>query len=134
VPSKCRGLCSSSHRRTSGILKSLRSTCISTAALSLPACRSGSKLNGIARSPFSTSEKLTPFNDVTHYNNYYEFGASKEQPAEMAKTLKTSPWTVSVEGAVGKPRVFDIDGSRPPWAGFEGSEASAGRCSTGWYT
>ena len=69
----------------------------------------GSKLNGIARSPFSTSEKLTPFKDATHYNNYYEFGTSKEQPAEMAKTLKTSPWTVSVEGAVSKPRVFDID-------------------------
>src|SRR6202158_5395246 len=69
----------------------------------------GAKLNGTAKSPFSTTEKLTPYNDVKHYNNYYEFGTSKEQPAELAKTLKTSPWTVSVEGAVSKPRVFDID-------------------------
>jgi sulfoxide reductase catalytic subunit YedY len=71
--------------------------------------KAGAKLNGIAKSPFSTSEKLTPFNDVTHYNNYYEFGTSKEQPAEMAKSLKTSPWTVSVEGAVNMPKVFDLD-------------------------
>ncbi|HXI39709.1 MAG TPA: protein-methionine-sulfoxide reductase catalytic subunit MsrP [Bryobacteraceae bacterium] len=69
----------------------------------------GAKLNGIAKSPLSTSEKQTPFNDVTHYNNYYEFGTSKDQPAELARTLKTSPWTVSVEGAVNKPQVFDID-------------------------
>src|SRR5690242_19519451 len=69
----------------------------------------GAKLNGIVKSPLSTSEKQTPFSDVTHYNNYYEFGTSKEQPAELAKTLKTSPWTVSVEGAVNKPQLFDID-------------------------
>jgi sulfoxide reductase catalytic subunit YedY len=69
----------------------------------------GAKIEGVAKSPFSTSEKLTPFNDVTHYNNYYEFGTRKEQPAELAKTLRTLPWTVSVEGAVNKPRVFDID-------------------------
>ena len=69
----------------------------------------GVKINGVAKSPSSTSEKVTPYNDVTHYNNYYEFGTSKEQPAELAKTLKTSPWTVSVEGFVNKPRAFDID-------------------------
>src|SRR5438105_1430956 len=69
----------------------------------------GTKIDAIAKSPFSTSEKQTPYNDVTHYNNYYEFGTSKEQPADLAKTLKTSPWTVAVEGAVNKPRVFDID-------------------------
>lgn len=69
----------------------------------------GAKLNGIAKSPLSTSEKQTPFSDVSRYNNYYEFGTSKEQPAELARTLKTSPWTVSVEGAVNKPQVFDID-------------------------
>jgi sulfoxide reductase catalytic subunit YedY len=68
----------------------------------------GAHLNAI-KSPLSTSEKLTPFKDVTHYNNYYEFGTAKEQPAELAKTLQTSPWTVTVEGAVAKPKVFDID-------------------------
>ncbi|HKW96240.1 MAG TPA: protein-methionine-sulfoxide reductase catalytic subunit MsrP [Bryobacteraceae bacterium] len=65
-------------------------------------------LSGLAKSPYSTTEKLTPLQDITHYNNYYEFGTGKEQPAEMAKTLRTSPWTVKVEGAVAKPQVFDI--------------------------
>ena len=67
------------------------------------------KLNGVTKSPFSATEKPTPYNAVTHYNNYYEFGTGKEQPADLAKTLRTSPWTISVEGAVSKPRVFDID-------------------------
>jgi sulfoxide reductase catalytic subunit YedY len=67
------------------------------------------KLPNLVKSPFSTTEKLTPFNAVTQYNNYYEFGTAKEQPADLAKTLKTSPWTVTVEGAVNKKGVFDID-------------------------
>ncbi len=79
------------------------------AALFSSRALAGTRLNGIVKSPLSTSEKQTPFSDVARYNNYYEFGTSKEQPAELAKMLKTSPWTVSVEGAVNKPQVFDID-------------------------
>jgi methionine sulfoxide reductase catalytic subunit len=67
------------------------------------------KMEGITKSPLSTTEKMTPYNDVTHYNNYYEFGTAKDQPATLAQKLKTSPWTVKVEGAVNKPQVFDID-------------------------
>jgi sulfoxide reductase catalytic subunit YedY len=59
--------------------------------------------------PFSTTEKPTPFEDVTHYNNFYEFGTAKTDPAENAKNFHTVPWTVSIEGAVAKPRVFDLD-------------------------
>lgn len=69
----------------------------------------GSKLGGAAKSALSTTEKQTPYNDVTHYNNYYEFGTSKTDPAQHAQNFKTSPWTVSVEGAVSKPRKFDLD-------------------------
>ncbi|MCX7894249.1 MAG: protein-methionine-sulfoxide reductase catalytic subunit MsrP, partial [Burkholderiales bacterium] len=47
--------------------------------------------------------------DVTSYNNFYEFGTDKSDPARNAHTLKVRPWTVQVEGAVAKPRVFDID-------------------------
>jgi|SRR5579871_198043 len=79
------------------------------AALAAGAAPPDNKLSGIAKSPFSTTEKVTPYNDVTHYNNYYEFGTSKDQPASLAQKLKTSPWTVKVEGAVNKPQVFDID-------------------------
>ena len=56
-----------------------------------------------------TMDKLTAYADVASYNNYYEFGTSKEAPARNAGTLKTRPWTVAVEGEVKKPRVFDID-------------------------
>ncbi|HTM52017.1 MAG TPA: protein-methionine-sulfoxide reductase catalytic subunit MsrP [Bryobacteraceae bacterium] len=67
---------------------------------------------GLVKSPFSTTEKVSSFEDASTYNNYYEFGTSKEQPAEKAKTLKTSPWTVSVEGAAGKPQKLDLDAMR----------------------
>ena len=56
-----------------------------------------------------TMDKLTPYADVTSYNNYYEFGTDKSDPARMAGTLKTRPWTISVEGAVGKPKIYGID-------------------------
>jgi sulfoxide reductase catalytic subunit YedY len=69
----------------------------------------GNKLSGVTRSPFSTDEKQTPYNDVTHYNNFYEFGVPKEKPADNARNFKTSPWQVSVEGAVNKPKTFDLD-------------------------
>ena len=69
----------------------------------------GNKLEGVTPSPFSTDEKQTPYKDVTHYNNFYEFGVPKEQPAENSKNFKTSPWQVSVEGAVNKPRRFELE-------------------------
>ena len=56
-----------------------------------------------------TMDKLTPYGDVTSYNNFYEFGTDKSDPAANAGTLKTRPWTVSIEGAVKKPRVYGID-------------------------
>jgi sulfoxide reductase catalytic subunit YedY len=71
--------------------------------------RAGTKLPDLAKSPLSTSEKENTYNDVTHYNNYYEFGTSKDEPAEYAKNFKTSPWTVSVEGEVAKPRKYSLD-------------------------
>ena len=69
----------------------------------------GTRLGPLVKSPFSTDEKQTPFQDVTHYNNFYEFGTQKEQPAELAKNFKTSPWTIQVDGAVNKPRTYDLD-------------------------
>lgn len=69
----------------------------------------GTKLNVASKSPFSTTEKETPFNDVTHYNNFYEFGTDKTDPAKNAQKFKTSPWVVSVEGEVKKSRKFSID-------------------------
>ena len=61
------------------------------------------------KGPFSTDEKPTPFKDVSTYNNFYEFGTGKDDPAQKAGSLKTSPWSIQVEGAVAKPKVFDLD-------------------------
>ena len=72
----------------------------------------GAKLPVSAKSPFSTDEKLTPYDAVTGYNNFYEFGTGKEDPARNATRFRTSPWSVVVEGAVAKPQTFDIESLR----------------------
>jgi sulfoxide reductase catalytic subunit YedY len=64
---------------------------------------------GGGRNPFVTDEPKTPFEAVTTYNNYYELGLSKGEPAENAGTLKLRPWTVSFEGEIKRPQVVDID-------------------------
>jgi methionine sulfoxide reductase catalytic subunit len=69
----------------------------------------GTKLNVAAKSPLSTTEKQNSYADVTHYNNFYEFGTAKSDPARNAQNFRTSPWTVSVEGEVKKPRKFSMD-------------------------
>ena len=58
---------------------------------------------------FVVDEEKTPFEDVTTYNNFYELGLGKSDPAENAGSLKTRPWTVSFEGEIKKPLVVDID-------------------------
>src|SRR6202030_2219440 len=68
----------------------------------------GTKLTTV-KGPFNTDEKITPYNDVTHYNNFYEFGTDKSDPARNAQKFQTSPWSVSVEGEVAKPRTFTMD-------------------------
>jgi sulfoxide reductase catalytic subunit YedY len=61
------------------------------------------------KSPFSTAEKQTPYKDVTTYNNFYEFGTGKEDPARLAKDFQTRPWTIAVSGEVEKTVTLDID-------------------------
>ncbi|HEY1501319.1 MAG TPA: protein-methionine-sulfoxide reductase catalytic subunit MsrP [Acidobacteriaceae bacterium] len=64
----------------------------------------------LVKSPLSlTGETPTSFQDITHYNNFYEFGVDKGDPARNAGTLKTRPWTVQVEGLVKQKKTFDID-------------------------
>ena len=67
------------------------------------------KFPNLAKSPFSTNEKQNTFEDVSHYNNFYEFGIDKDQPAKNAQKFRTSPWTVSVEGEVKTKRKFTLD-------------------------
>jgi len=67
------------------------------------------KIDGIKKSSFSTAETITPYQDVTHYNNYYEFSTDKEGPAELAKNFRTRPWKVKIDGLVDKKQELDID-------------------------
>ena len=60
-------------------------------------------------SEFSTDEDLTSKHDATTYNNFYEFGTDKEDPAKHAHLMKTQGWQLSVEGEVHKPKIFDLD-------------------------
>jgi len=78
------------------------------ALASAPAAQATSKLNGVNKGPYSTDEKPTPFDAITHYNNFYEFGTDKEDPSHNAGKFVTSPWTVHVEGEVAKPITLDL--------------------------
>jgi len=105
--------------------------------------RAASKLTTVP-SPISThGEELTSLQDITHYNNFYEFGVDKSLPSQNAGVLPTRPWTIKVSGLVKTPKTFDIDALlklRPleervyrhrcverwsmviPWAGYSLSE------------
>jgi sulfoxide reductase catalytic subunit YedY len=74
-----------------------------------PDARAGSKLAGVRGSAYKRDEKNTPYKDVTTYNNFYEFGTGKDDPADRAGSLKTRPWAVAVEGEVRRPQTWDID-------------------------
>ena len=67
------------------------------------------KLNVAGKSPFSTTEKQNSYNEVSNYNNFYEFGSDKTDPAKNSGNFRTTPWSVSVEGEVEKPRTFSMD-------------------------
>jgi sulfoxide reductase catalytic subunit YedY len=67
------------------------------------------KIDGLQKSPFSTTERITPIETVTHYNNYYEFSTEKEEPAGLAKDFRTHPWTVTIDGHVPKKQKLDVD-------------------------
>ena len=60
-------------------------------------------------SEYSTAERPTAYRDVTTYNNFYEFGVDKTDPSERARTFRTRPWTVTIDGEVKKPITVDID-------------------------
>src|SRR5436309_10110967 len=61
------------------------------------------------RKGFKVNERLTPFEDITNYNNFYEFSTEKRSVATEARGFVTRPWAVEVGGLVGKPKVFDLD-------------------------
>ncbi len=66
-------------------------------------------LKAVPNPAFRVEDAHTKYESATTYNNFYEFGTEKSDPAERAHTLRTRPWTVRVDGLVGKPKTFDID-------------------------
>ncbi len=98
---------------------------VSVGALALAACRgnlptttgaptaiAGGEINGTAATTGSTDELGDPVNsleDITHYNNYYEFSTNKESVANIAKNFPTSPWSIEVSGLVKNPKTYRIE-------------------------
>jgi sulfoxide reductase catalytic subunit YedY len=71
--------------------------------------QANAKIDGLRKSSLSTTEKETPYKDVTNYNNFYEFSTDKYEPADLAKNFRTRPWTVTIDGLVKKKQVLDVD-------------------------
>ena len=82
-------------------------------ALALPAraraAVGGGAFAAVPRGPYATDEPLTPRELVTGYNNFYEFGTDKADPAANAHTLRPRPWQLRIDGAVAKPLTVDVD-------------------------
>jgi sulfoxide reductase catalytic subunit YedY len=74
-----------------------------------PVLAADNKLQTVKSPLTTTGEQLTSFEDITHYNNFYEFGVDKGDPSKNAGVLPTRPWTVKIEGKVKQPKTFDID-------------------------
>lgn len=70
---------------------------------------SARKLENFTKSAFNTDEKMNSYKDVTTYNNFYEFGLDKADPARYSSTLRPSPWSVVVDGQCGKPGTYTIE-------------------------
>ena len=69
----------------------------------------GRKLENVKPSPLSTDEKANTWDQITTYNNYYEFGTDKDSPSMMSRNLKTQPWTVAVEGECNKKATWNLE-------------------------
>ncbi|AVP96258.1 protein-methionine-sulfoxide reductase catalytic subunit MsrP [Ahniella affigens] len=71
---------------------------------------------GLKTSPFSTTDALTSWGDVTSYNNYYEFGTDKSDPAQNAGAFKARPWSITVAGECEAPGTIDLEDLLKPVA------------------
>jgi sulfoxide reductase catalytic subunit YedY len=74
-----------------------------------PPAATGPALKATRNPTYALADAPTKFQDATTYNNFYEFGVNKDDPARLAHTLKPRPWAVEVGGLVAKPRKFDLD-------------------------
>jgi sulfoxide reductase catalytic subunit YedY len=98
---------------TAAVAAGLLPSIMSTDAATIPP--SGT-FSDVKKWPGSTTEKANTFEEISTYNNYYEFGTDKDQPARYAHTLKTAPWSVQVTGAAAKTGTFTLEDILAPHA------------------
>ena len=84
------------------------------------------KLDGVIKGPFSTDEKVTPEKNATTYNNYYEFGTEKDEPAKNSQKFQTSPWSVRRRRSGEAAEVYD--GRNPKACAARGTNLHAPVC------
>ncbi len=100
------------------------------AGLFLPASAVADSSLDYSPGPFSTDEGLTPYEDVTTYNNFYELGTGKSDPSRNAHLLRTEPWTVKVDGLCANAGEYDLEDFLKPWELEE--RVYRLRCVEGW--
>ncbi len=77
--------------------------------------QTGQTLPNVKKGPFGADEELTPYKDVTSYNNFYEFGTDKADPARRAKDFRPRPWSIAVEGLVARPATYALEDFIQPY-------------------
>jgi methionine sulfoxide reductase catalytic subunit len=88
------------------------------------------KIDGVKKGPFATTEAETPYDAITTYNNFYEFGTDKASPAQHAGSLRTRPWTVKIDGECARPADYQLEDFLKPGALEE--RIYRMRCVEGW--
>ncbi|MFO7313996.1 protein-methionine-sulfoxide reductase catalytic subunit MsrP [Rhodothermus marinus] len=102
------------------------------AGLLTPGCRAeGQQVRRKANpGPYDTDEPWTSYEDITTYNNFYEFGTGKRDPARNAHRLRTRPWTIRVEGLCHQPATYELEDFIKPYTLEE--RVYRLRCVEGW--
>src|SRR5918993_242308 len=99
---------------TAAVAAGLLPSIMSSEAAILPA--NGGEFADVKKWPDSTTEKANTLQEISSYNNYYEFGTGKGDPAKNAHTLKTSPWSVEVTGAAARTGTYTLEDILQPHA------------------
>ena len=82
---------------------------VSTPLLLPGSAQAGNKLNDVVKSAYQLDDELTPYDDITSYNNFYEFGTGKSDPVENSQDFKTKPWGLEVWGECENPGNFNLE-------------------------
>ena len=92
----------------------IRDSALSAIALASPAF-SGTKLKDLTTSAYQLDDELTSYDDITSYNNFYEFGVDKSDPKIHSKNFKPKPWSLSISGECAASGTFDLEDFISPY-------------------